>query len=42
LWSGLLAVGDSASHRWPVFDTVTTEIKQASDHAATWAEIDLA
>jgi endonuclease/exonuclease/phosphatase family metal-dependent hydrolase len=32
----------SASHRWPVFDTVTTKIAQASDHAAIWAEIDLA
>jgi hypothetical protein len=25
-----------------LFDTITTEIEQASDHAAIWAEIDLA
>lgn len=32
----------SAGHRWPVFDTVTQKIQQASDHAAIWAELDLA
>lgn len=31
----------SASHRWPVFDTITAKREQASDHAAIWAEIDL-
>jgi len=31
----------SASHRWPVFDTVERKIDQASDHAAIWAELDL-
>jgi endonuclease/exonuclease/phosphatase family metal-dependent hydrolase len=31
----------SGSHRWPVFDTITDKIHQASDPAAIWAEIDL-
>ncbi|HEX8159169.1 MAG TPA: endonuclease/exonuclease/phosphatase family protein [Solirubrobacteraceae bacterium] len=31
----------SASDRWPMFDTITEKIEQASDHAAIWAEIDL-
>jgi hypothetical protein len=31
----------SASDRWPVFDTITKKIDQASDHAAIWANINL-
>jgi endonuclease/exonuclease/phosphatase family metal-dependent hydrolase len=32
----------SGSHRWPVFDSISEKIDQASDHAAIWAELDLA
>jgi endonuclease/exonuclease/phosphatase family metal-dependent hydrolase len=31
----------SASHRWPMFDTLTQKIHQASDHAAIWADLNL-
>ena len=32
----------SASDRWPFFPTITAKHEQASDHAAVWAEIDIA
>ena len=32
----------SASDRWSFFPTITAEHEQASDHAAVWAEINIA
>jgi len=35
------AWGGTNGDRWPIFDTMTHKVHQASDHAAVWADIDL-
>lgn len=33
--------GNKNGDRWPIFDSMTQKVQQASDHAAVWADIDL-